>query len=170
MGEAMRDATGDAMGEAATRLKLRAEDAEDLKVVAATLRGAVAKVGDMAYRPRERRFVIMVNRFRWETAAPPAGRLSGPVVGGERTRAGLRFDYVDKVQSVGFRPGVTDQVLELLTIDSAAGANDAAEIVLIFAGGAKLRLAAECVDCTLDDIGRPWPTPRRPDHAIDDSD
>ena len=157
------------MAGAATRLKLRAEDADDLKVVAAALRGAVAKVGDMAYQARERRFVVMVNRFRWE-AAPPTGRVSGLGIGGERTRAGLRFDYVDKVQSTGFRPGADDQVLELLTIDCQAGRNGAAEIVLLFAGGAKLRLAAECVDCTLDDIGRPWPTPRRPDHAIDDRD
>lgn len=155
------------MGDAATRLKLRAEEAEDLKVLAATLRGAIAKVGDMSFQARERRFVIMVNRFRWETA-PPAGR--GVGIGGERTRAGLRFDYVDNVRSAGFQPGAADQVLELLTIECTAGANGAAEIVLVFAGGAKLRLAAECVDCTLDDIGRPWPTPHRPDHAIDDGD
>ena len=154
------------MAEAVTRLKLRAEDAEDLKVVSAALQSAVCKAADMAYQARERRFVVMLNRFRWESEAPAAGGPRAFGAKGERSRCGLRFDFVDAVKSVGFQPGASDRVLELLTIDCASSGDGAEAITLVFAGGAKLRLDVECVDCTLDDIGQPWPTAHRPDHAI----
>ncbi len=47
-------------------IKLRAEDTEDLAVIAACLQDAIACLAEMAYEPNERRFAFVVERFRWE--------------------------------------------------------------------------------------------------------
>lgn len=147
---------------ASEKLKLRAEAAEDLRVIAAALQSAILLTADMSYQPRERRFAAMLNRFRWE-----AGNGAERAAGGQRIRSALRIDFVDKVSASGFRPGFEGGILELLTIASEPREEPAAEVTLIFAGGAKLRLAVDCVDCTLDDIGEPWETSKRPDHGLD---
>ena len=48
-------------------LRLRVEDADDVKVVSAALQDAIAKVGDISYEPAARRLTIALNRFRWES-------------------------------------------------------------------------------------------------------
>ena len=53
-------------------LKLRGRDADDLEMIAAILQDALVPQAEMKYHPRERRFALMVNRFRWE-AAPKEG-------------------------------------------------------------------------------------------------
>ncbi len=147
---------------AGDRLKLRAEAAEDLPVIAAALQSAILLTADMSYQPRERRVAAMFNRFRWE-----ADEGSEKAAGGQRIRAALRIDFVDKVSASGFRPGADGGILELLTIASEPREAPAAEVTLVFAGGAKLRLAVDSIDCTLDDVGEPWETPNRPDHGLD---
>jgi hypothetical protein len=49
----------------ATPIRLRAEDDEDLKIVSACLQDAILPIGDMGFLPDEKRFVMVVNRFRW---------------------------------------------------------------------------------------------------------
>lgn len=137
-------------------LKLRAEDEQDLTVIAAALQSAVVRIEDITYRPRRRRFALMANRFLWENRTRA-----------QRIRAGLRFDYVIQVQSTGIKRGARGLILELLTLTARALEQGEVEITLIFAGSAKLRLLCECIDCTLDDIGEPWDTASRPDHGID---
>lgn len=151
------------MVDAPTRLKLRAEEPVDLQVIAATLQGAVLLTENLSYRPRERRLVAMLNRYRWEAEDDGAPRGAG----GERVRTALRFDFVDKVRTTGFRPGVAGAVLELHTITFEARDDETVEITLVFAGGARLKFEAECVDCTMDDIGEPWSTSHRPDYGLD---
>ncbi len=151
------------MADAPTKLKLRAEEPIDLQVIAATLQSAVLLTDNLSYQPRERRLVAMFNRYRWEAEGDGAPRGSG----GERVRSALRFDFVDKVRTSGFRPGVAGGVLELHTITFEARDDQSVEITLVFAGGARLKFEAECVDCTLDDIGEPWQTPHRPDYGLD---
>lgn len=138
-------------------LKLLIQDAEDLAVVAAHLQDAVLRVGDLCYRPRERRFVFMLNRFCWEDAA----RRVGPF---KRTRAGLHFDGVTAVKCRNIDARKTDDVLELLTIVFTPGEAPGGEIELVFAGDAALRLTVECIDGALADITKPWLTLARPCH------
>ena len=47
-------------------LRLLAEDAEDLKVIAAALQDAVGKIGDISYEPGAQRLTLAFNRYRWE--------------------------------------------------------------------------------------------------------
>jgi len=141
-------------------MKLKGFDCEDVGVLAAALEGAVVKVGDMAFQPRRRRFVLLLNRFRWEADA--AGT-PGPA-GGSRVRCGVRFDGVLTVRTRGFRITEPDTVLELLTIACQVTEPPAVALTLIFAGGFEAVLSAECVEITLEDIGQPWPTANRPEH------
>lgn len=147
-------------------LKLLIQDAEDLAVVAAHLQDSVVRVGDMRYLPRERRFVMLLNRFCWEDAEEE--RRLGPF---RRTRAGLHFDGVSAVKCRNIDTKNRDDVLELLTIAFMPGAEPGGTVELVFAGDASVRLAVECVDGAVSDLTRPWLTLARPchDEALDES-
>ena len=69
------------------QLKFVVLDDEDLAVVSAHLQDAVLKVSDVMWRPQEKRLVLALNRFDWESAQAdrPAYR---------RRRAALRFERV----------------------------------------------------------------------------
>lgn len=144
-------------------LKLRAETAEDITVFAAVLQDAVTVVGDMAFRPGERRFVVMLNRYLWEQE-PVDAALDRCM----RVRTGLHFDGVLNVAVLGIPQGVPSKVLELLTIECEERADASAALYLFFAGGGIVRLEAECIDAYLTDIGEPWPARCRPHHAVDE--
>ncbi|MCW5752717.1 MAG: DUF2948 family protein [Alphaproteobacteria bacterium] len=136
-------------------LRLRAEDADDLAVISACLQDAVTSRAQMRWQQKERRFAMLVNRYRWERQ------------GGERIRAGLHFDGVEKVVTRDLDGVGPDQVLSLLAIASSGREEGRARITLVFAGGPLVRLEAECIDASLNDIGEGWMTPRHPDHGED---
>jgi hypothetical protein len=158
------------------RLRLRARDEEDLRVIAGVLQDALVAPGEIAYLPDERRFVAILNRFRWEAASEPASTSPGrehderegdasfaegaePACVYERTMSALCIDRVQAVQRRGIKRDGTLRFLELLTIGCEDGA-----IVLRFAGGAAVRLETRGILCHLEDLGEPWPTHWRPQH------
>ena len=49
-------------------LKLAAETAEDLQVISTLSQDAVFAATEMEYSAKDRRFAILLNRFRWEDA------------------------------------------------------------------------------------------------------
>ena len=136
-------------------LRLLAEDEDDLAVISAALQDAVAKVGDIEWDAKGRRFTLALNRFLWET---PAGLL------GARIRAGLQFGSVLAVKSRNLRREAADAVVELLAVSFEPGEAPGGSIRLAFAGGGDLELTVECVDAALADISAPWPTPSTPAH------
>ena len=136
----------------ATALKLLAEDAEDLKVVAAALQDAVGKIGDISYEPAARRLTLAFNRYRWEAK------------GGERVRAALQVGSVLKVQARKLRRNAKDAVVELLNVEFEPGEAPGGAVTFTFAGGGDLRAQVECLDVILADVSAPWPTPRTPRH------
>lgn len=137
-------------------LKLAAADAEDLEMLSARLQDAVGKLKDFAWLPKQRRFAVLVNRFRWEEAKGP----------GTRVQAVLRFDGVSKVQSVNVKQGAPDAVVSLLAIKFIPnGEGDpAGTIELALAGGGTIRLTVECIDAELADQTAPWAARAKPDH------
>ena len=134
------------------RLRLLAQDADDLAVVSAAMQDAVAKVGDINYEPKARRLTIAFNRFRWEAGSR------------QRVRSALQLGGVLEVQGRKIRRDRRDAVLELLAIAFEPGEPPGGELTLSFAGGGDLRARVECVDAVLADISQPWPTPRAPAH------
>ncbi len=136
-------------------LRLLAEDADDLAVISAAVQDAIARVGDLEWDARGRRFTLALNRYRWE--AP------GMLLGG-RVRAGLQFGSVLAVRSRNLRREAADAVVELLAISFEPGESPGGDIRLAFAGGGDLVLTVECVDAALADISAPWATPSTPAH------
>lgn len=152
-------------------LALIAQDAEDLKIIAALVQDAVLTGADLSWRRRERRFAVLLNRFRWEDrAAAQAARR--PV---ERVRSLLLFGDVTAVAHQGLDRRDRDTVLSLLTIDYApdappedpAGPAGPGRVTLVFAGDGAVQLTVECLDVQLTDVTRPYAAPsgRAPDHG-----
>jgi hypothetical protein len=137
---------------AKTKLRLKAADVEDLAVISAILQDALVAVGDLLFEPAQKRFVLVANRFRHESAAEEGG-------GSERVLTGLRVDGVTSVQRRGFNPREADRLMVLLAIRRSGDG-----IYLDFAGGTSIRLDAGDILCHLDDLGEPWPTRFRPHH------
>ena len=136
--------------------KLAAADAEDLEILSARLQDGTAKLKDVAWLPKQRRFAALFNRFRWEDAK---GK-------GTRVRAGLRFDGVLSVQSQNVKLGAPDTIVSLLTMTftSSGGEDPGGVVELVLAGGGAIRLTVECIDAELTDITGPWTAIARPRH------
>jgi DNA-binding protein YbaB len=137
------------------QLRLLAEDAEDLEIIAAALQDAVGKIGDIHYDAAARQVTVGLNRFRWESDTDMA----------ERVRTGLQFGGVLSVQARKLRRDAPDAVLELLTIEFEPGEAPGGVVQLSFAGGGDLRLEVECVDAALADVSAPWPAKGTPVHG-----
>lgn len=140
-------------------LKLRAEDSEDLQVIASSLQDALLEVADMAYLPSERRFALVFSRFRWEKTPSTPSQF-------ERTHCAVAFDTVRGVRLHGIDRHKRERVLELLTIEANAPLAGGPVIVdLLFSGKAAIRLEVDRILCHLEDVGDPWPTPWQPAHS-----
>jgi hypothetical protein len=153
-----------------TPLRLRAEDAEDITVLSACLQDATVTLADIAWQPKQRRFALLLSRFRWEDELKRSG---AKFIGGQphvRSQAGLHFDGVLRVQRQNLDAAQPSQPLELLSILAEAGAEaPAASLTLVFAGGGAIRLDVECIAAELQDLGAPYPVRRVPKHKTDDA-
>ena len=143
-----------------TDLKLLALDSEDLDVISATTQDAVVRVPDLGFAMGDKRFVLLMNRYAWE--------LDGPRNKGQRKRAALSFSRVNHVETAGINTDAAEGVLELLDVRfTANGAEDpAGTIELRFAGGGTIRLAVECVEARLEDLGAAWAAKAKPEHSL----
>lgn len=144
-----------------SQLKLVALDEQDLSVVSAHVQDAVAKVGDLAFRPAERRFVAALNRFVWENRQGLLRRNN------ERRRSALHFEAVRGVSSTGISRNRPEDVLSLLAVRFEPGAEPPAGTVeLIFSGDATIRLDVDYIEAGLADLGAAWAAGSRPRHKI----
>jgi hypothetical protein len=132
-------------------LRLIARDDGDLGVIASLLQDAVFPITDMAYEARQRRFALLVNRFRWEdrAAAEAAGR---PY---ERVRAMLVVEDVLRVRTSGIDRTDRDVVLSALTFGFAPGPDGTGTLTLTLAGDGAVALEVEALEVRLDDVTRP---------------
>jgi hypothetical protein len=139
-------------------LKLVALDRDDVNIISTHLQDAVLKVGDIRWRPGEKRVVLAVNRFDWEAAHEnePDYR---------RRRAALRFDRVLNLKCRNVDPKDGTAVLNLLAVEFAESDPPAGVVTLVFSGGAALRLEVECLEAELADLGPMWVTACCPSHA-----
>jgi hypothetical protein len=150
-------------------LKLIALDAEDLAVFSAHLQDAILRVGDMTYRPGEKRFAAILRRFNWQKAFEQ--KAASPKATFERRQSALRFERVlgAKVSNLDLRRKT--EVLSLLAFEFAAHRPDdpAGTVTLSFAGGGAIRLDVECIEAELRDLGPAWRARSRPRHPIEDN-
>jgi hypothetical protein len=130
-------------------LRLKALDTEDLVVLASCLQDSLVMIGDMAFLPEEQRFVLVCNRFGWETPGPDLARVT----------CGVTFAGVSAVRRRGIELKENERILSLRTLRPDDGA-----IELVFSTGAAIRLEMPTVEVYLEDIGDSWPTQWRPSH------
>lgn len=144
------------------RLRLIALDTEDLAVLSAHVQDAVLKVGEIGWIPKEKRFVMAMNRFAWEAAKGSRRKRDR-----QRRRAALHFDRVLSVKSAGIDRGARENVLELLAVRFEPRQTPSGDVLIDFAGGATIRLAVECLEAQVSDLGPAWSTPYQPRHNLD---
>lgn len=145
-------------------LNLLARDPEDLQVISALLQDAVLPGADLKWDRKARRFVALVNRFRWEDrAAAEAARR--PV---ERVRSLLVIGDVMAVRSQGVARGDKADVLALLALVWQPGVEGTGRLTLQLSGGGAVAIEVEAMDIALRDVTRPYPAPsgRAPRHPI----
>ncbi len=142
------------------QLKLVALDEQDLTVISAHVQDAILKVGDLKFMRREKRFLLPMNRFAWETQKSllPAKP--------QRRNSVLHFDRVNAAQATGNVLGKAADVLELLTVRFVPGEAPGGTVELVFAGGGAIRLDVECVEARLADLGGAWEASSRPRHSV----
>lgn len=142
-------------------LNLGALDDEDLKVVSSLVQDAVLTMSDMTWRAKERRFALLLNRFRWEDAGRDRH-------GAERVQSVLAIDNVLRAASQGLDRSDGDVILSLLSIEFEPTEDGAGHITLTLAGDGAIRLEVEALDVTLKDVTRPYraPTGKTPQHKI----
>lgn len=128
-------------------LLLRAEDAEDLKILSACVQDMAVKPVDVAWVPRQRRLVLVGNRYRWEAKSPT------------RIRSALRFEGVLRVERREW-PEEGHAVLPLLAVTA-----EEQTVLLSFGGGTALRMHVEALDATLEDLSGPWGAVSVPRHG-----
>lgn len=138
------------------KLKLSALDADDLAIISAAVQDALVAVRDCAFLKDESRFVLLLNRFRWE--ADP-----GPATGHTRTHSALVFNEVAAVRHHDIPTAEPDRMLELLAVVLE---NDHS-VLLRFSAGRAIRLEIGRLACHLGDVGEPWPTPWKPAHPVE---
>jgi hypothetical protein len=111
----------------------------------------------MAWQSSERRFALLLNRFRWE--ARGASQV-------ERVQSVLSFEDVKAVQTQGFDRTDPDLVLSLLSLTFTPERDGAGACLLTFAGDGAIRLEVEALEAGLRDVTRPYLSPanRAPSH------
>lgn len=142
-------------------LNLGALDSEDLSVISSLAQDAVFPITEMKWNSRQRRFALLLNRFRWEDAGKSR---HAP----ERVQAVLAFDHVMKVASNGIDRSDKDTILSLLSIAFEAGEDGAGDILLTLAGDGAIRLSVEAIEATLKDVTRPYVAPSKAVPTHDD--
>jgi hypothetical protein len=140
-------------------IRLRGESTDDLTVIASLTQDAILPASEISWLPRENRFGLLLNRYRWENKTNDA----------ERVQTVLVFDSVIAARTNGVNANDKDQILSLLDITFAAGDDGAGTLTLVLAGDGEIALDVECIDIILQDATRPYiaPSKSQPKHTLD---
>ena len=145
-------------------VRLRAEDVEDLAVMAALLQDARVALREMAFDVEERRFIAAFTRYRRELQADPSS-----CDGLTEVDTALRLDCIVQVKHRQLDPLDLERELTLLTIATEPGERQLFHIDLVFEGGPEIQLRTDCIDVLLEDFGEPRPCRVSPcDHFADE--
>ena len=148
-------------------LKLKAEDKEDLTIISAYLQDAVTVVGDFTFSPKERIFAMMVNRYQWEEQKKLGDCEDGQCC--QRIRTGCHFANVLSVSAQNIPQDNKKHILVLPAVEPLELDNGNIAIDLIFAAEGLIRLEAELIDASMQDVGEPYAAKCHPKHQVLDT-
>jgi hypothetical protein len=151
-------------------IRLMAKDAEDLAVIASCLQDALVPLSEMQFLQDEKRFVMLLNRFRWESTTqsdqmrakgrPVDASFADAARGNERVNSGLCIDRVKAIRTRNIDRAKPGKFLSLLTL----GLDGPNKLNLLFSGDGAIQLEIDALSLFLQDFGEAWPTQWRPDH------
>ncbi|MGF1474318.1 MAG: DUF2948 family protein [Geminicoccaceae bacterium] len=134
------------------KMRLRAQDGEDLAIIAAILQDARVQVRDLVYMADEGRFLGGFQRYRRECASETEGGASAL----DECEAALSFGHVRKAEFRGLEAEDLSQEYTFFTMTDEIK-NGAVTVTLLFQEGAAVRLITDRIECRLEDIGEPRP-------------
>ena len=138
-------------------LRLIAFEVDDLQVISAVVQDAVLPACEMSWCPKQRRFALLLNRFRWEATQPDFA---------ERVQAVLSFEDVNSIQTQGFDRTDPDLILSLLNVTFEVDTDGMGYCIVTLAGGGAISLKVEALEASLRDVTRPYiaPSGMMPNH------
>ena len=134
-------------------LKLIAQDDEQLTILSSLAQDSIIKSNEMGYDKKNKRFALLMNRYRHEEENP------------SRIRTAIHFDYVESVKSVGIDKESKDEILVLLAIRFEIKSKPSGSIFLEFSNNKSISFDVESIEAFLTDMGEPWKISNRPDHG-----
>lgn len=143
-------------------LNLGALDSDDLQVISALVQDAVFPVTEMTWRAKDRRFGILLNRFRWEDRENAERRRRDV----ERVQSLLVIENVQKVASQGVDRSDKDMILSVLAVKFEQAEDQTGAVTVTLAGDGAIRLTVEALEVALKDVTRPYVAPSKqvPEH------
>jgi len=142
-------------------LKLVAVDRDDIAVVSAHVQDALVRIADIFWQPRERRFVMALNRFDWVAAADSKVDAGADY---RRCRTALRFERVLSCKCRNLDQSNKDARLNLLAVEFSERDAPAGFVTMTFSGGGVIRLEVECLESELADLGEVFAADACPNH------
>ena len=119
--------------------KILAKDRQGLQVISACCAGAKAKITDIKYLPKNKIFLLSLERLTKESNDNSL-----------KINSICKFEFVDSVRSKNIDQNDLDLVLELFTIEVLKNKENF-DINLIFSDNAYITLSTEIVEVTLED-------------------
>ncbi len=119
--------------------KILAKDRQGLQVISACCAGAKAKITDIKYLPKNKIFLLSLERLTKESHDHSL-----------KINSICKFEFVDSVKSKNIDQNDLNLVLELFTIEVLKNKENF-DINLIFSDNAYITLSTEIVEVTLED-------------------
>ena len=119
--------------------KIIAQSPLDLKMISACCSEAKLKLSDIKYLPKNKLFLISIERLNKEIENKS-----------EKINSIIKFEFIESSKSKNIDPINQEIILELLAIDLVKK-NQNYEIILLFSNNAFITLSAEIIEVTLED-------------------
>ena len=119
--------------------KIIAKDSQGLQLISACCAGAKVKISEIKYLPKNKIFLLSLERFSKEADHDNL-----------KINSVCKFEFVDNVKSKNVNQNDLNLILELFTIDLLKNKENY-EINLIFSNNAYITLSTEIIEVTLED-------------------
>ena len=119
--------------------KIIAKDNQGLQLISACCTGAILLINEIKYLPKNKIFLLFLERFRREVEKDNV-----------KINSICKFEYVESVKSKNINQNDSNLLLELFAIDLLKNKENY-EINLIFSNNAYITLSTEIVEVTLED-------------------